>query len=110
LPPVEYTCSRPNMQDTVEAIDTASLENLPIGADGTAYQWIDLDSKDISGILSKQADDWWCKRNISRLSEHPVEFLPLEKVTNLILILINKAIFFSPLQSCMYPRIIMGEI
>lgn len=84
LPPVEYTYSKPIVQDTVEEVDSASLENLPIGVDGAAYQWTDLHSEGIPGILTEQAGSWWYKRNISPISDivSAVEFTPLEKVAS----------------------------
>lgn len=84
LPPVEYTYSQPIAQDTVEEVDSLSLENLPIGVDGAAYQWTDLHSEGIPGIITEQADSWWYKCNISPISdsERPVQFTPLERVTS----------------------------
>ncbi len=84
LPPVEFTYSQPIVQDTVEEVESSSLENLPIGVDGAAYQWTDLHSEGIPGILSEQADSWWYKRNISPISgsERRVEFTPLEQVAS----------------------------
>ena len=64
------------MQD----VDAESLENLPIGLDGTVYQWVDLDGEGIPGILTEQAGGWFYKRNLSPISEQPVEFAPLERV------------------------------
>ncbi|MGH8655956.1 MAG: SpvB/TcaC N-terminal domain-containing protein, partial [Gammaproteobacteria bacterium] len=80
LPPVEYEYTQPIVQDTVQEVDAASLENLPIGVDGTAYQWTDLHGEGIPGILTEQAGAWFYKRNISLISKRPVEFAPLERV------------------------------
>ena len=80
LPPVEYEYTQPIVQDTVQDVDAESLENLPIGLDGTVYQWTDLHGEGIPGILTEQADAWFYKRNISPISERPVEFAPLERV------------------------------
>ena len=80
LPPVEYKYTQAIVQDTVQEVDAASLENLPIGVDGTAYQWTDLHGEGIPGILTEQADAWFYKRNLSPISERPVEFAPLERV------------------------------
>ncbi len=80
LPPVEYEYSQPIVQDTVEDIDPASLENLPVGMDGTGYQWTDLHGEGIPGILAEQAGAWFYKRNVSPISERPVEFAPVELV------------------------------
>src|SRR6266480_256327 len=80
LPPVEFEYTQPIVQDAVEEMDPASLENLPIGVDGSRYQWTDLHGEGIPGILTEQASCWFYKRNISPISEHSVEFAPLERV------------------------------
>jgi len=80
LPPVEYEYTQPIVRDTVEDVDPASLENLPIGVDGANYQWTDLHGEGIPGILTEQAGGWFYKRNISPISKRPVEFAPLERV------------------------------
>ena len=80
LPPVEFEYTQPIVQDTVQDVDAASLENLPIGVDGAAYQWTDLHGEGIPGILTEQAGAWFYKRNLSPISERPVEFAPLERV------------------------------
>lgn len=91
LPPLEFEYSRPIVQKTVEEVDPTSLENLPIGVDGAAYQWTDLHGEGIPGILSEQAGAWFYKRNLSPMSkeyrkrfrsteEKPVLFSPLEQV------------------------------
>lgn len=63
LPPLEFDYSKAAIQDDIREIDTESLENLPIGLDGAAYQWVDLDSEGISGILTQQGDAWFYKPN-----------------------------------------------
>jgi RHS repeat-associated protein len=80
LPPVEFEYTQPLVQDTVEEVDPASLENLPIGVDGASYQWTDLHGEGIPGILTEQAGAWFYKRNLSPISERPVELAPLERV------------------------------
>ncbi|MEK6804180.1 MAG: toxin TcdB middle/C-terminal domain-containing protein [Nitrospirota bacterium] len=65
LPPVEFTYSKPEVQDLVEEVDPESLENLPVGLDGMAYQWTDLHGEGIPGILSEQGGAWFYKRNWS---------------------------------------------
>jgi hypothetical protein len=79
LPPVEFEYSVPAVQDTVHDVDAESLENLPIGVDGTAYRWTDLHGEGIPGILTEQGGAWFYKRNISPISSHAVEFAPLER-------------------------------
>jgi RHS repeat-associated protein len=78
LPPVEFEYSQPVVQDTVEEVDPESLENLPIGLDGSVYQWTDLHGEGIPGILTEQAGAWFYKRNLSPIGKHPVEFAPVE--------------------------------
>lgn len=68
LPPVEFEYSQPVVQETVEEVDNESLENLPIGLDGTVYQWTDLHGEGISGILTEQSGAWYYKRNLSPIS------------------------------------------
>ncbi|MDQ6636058.1 MAG: toxin, partial [Gemmatimonadota bacterium] len=41
MPPVEYEYTKPVVQQTVHDVDAASLQNLPIGVDGAAYEWTD---------------------------------------------------------------------
>ena len=80
LPPIEFKYSKAVIQDQVLDLDPASLENLPAGLDGSTYQWIDLHGEGIPGILTEQAGAWFYKRNLSPISERPVEFAPLERV------------------------------
>jgi hypothetical protein len=68
------------VQDAVEEVDTASLENMPVGVDGGAYQWTDLHGEGIPGILMEQVDAWFYKRNFSPISQRAVEFAPIECV------------------------------
>lgn len=89
LPPVEFEYTEPAVQDAVEEIDPQSLENLPVGLDGSAYRWTDLHGEGIPGILSEQAGAWFYKRNWSPVptklpdgGEEAVKakFAPLEAV------------------------------
>lgn len=81
MPPVEYEYTQPVVQEEVHNVDPESLENLPIGVDGSTYQWVDLHGEGIPGILTEQAGSWFYKRNLSPASKRPVEFSPLESVT-----------------------------
>ena len=88
LPPVEFEYTQPIVQDTVEDVDPASLENLPIGVDGATYQWTDLHGEGIPGILTEQAGAWFYKRNLSPINPRPgnpsahteAKFAPVELV------------------------------
>jgi RHS repeat-associated protein len=68
LPPLEFTYSEATIDETVQDLDSESLENLPYGLDGTKYQWVDLDGEGLSGILTEQGDGWFYKRNLSPIN------------------------------------------
>lgn len=90
LPPLEFTYSEPNIDETVRDVERESLENLPYGLDGTRYQWVDLDGEGLSGILTEQGNGWFYKRNLSPIntvndngSKHiEARFAPVEIVAN----------------------------
>lgn len=64
LPPLEFKYSEVVIDETIREVDSDSLENLPTGLHG-GYQWVDLDSEGIPGILTEQANAWFYKRNLS---------------------------------------------
>ena len=70
LPPTEFeystalTPERLSSHD-VHVVDSKSTDNLPIGVDNAAYQWVDLDGEGIPGILSEVSTEWFYKRNTS---------------------------------------------
>lgn len=57
LPPVEFTYSKVTIDDQVRVLDVGSIESPPEGLDGSFYQWADLDSEGLSGILTEQGGD-----------------------------------------------------
>jgi RHS repeat-associated protein len=69
LPSIEFEYTEPLVQDEVEQVDPVSLENLPIGLDGSAYRWTDLHGEGIPGLLTEQAGAWFYKRNLSPIPE-----------------------------------------
>src|SRR6185436_9028376 len=91
LPPVEFDYTRATIHPEVKEVAAESLENLPMGLDGAAYQWVDLDGEGVSGILTEQAGAWFYKRSLSPLpktngsgtSEVRARFAPLERVASL---------------------------
>jgi RHS repeat-associated protein len=88
LPPLEFTYSEPQIDETVREVDPTSLENLPQGLDGIRYQWVDLDGEGLSGILTEQGDGWFYKRNLSPINavqdngkpHVEANFAPVERV------------------------------
>jgi len=64
LPPLEFEYSKAKIKDEVRHLDAAAAENLPVGIDGSTYQWVDLDGEGVSGILTEQAGAWFYKPNL----------------------------------------------
>ncbi|MCA9468756.1 MAG: hypothetical protein KC643_25410 [Nitrospira sp.] len=88
LPPVEFEYTQPTVQDVIHEVDPESLEHLPVGLDGSTYQWTDLHGEGIPGILTEQGGGWYYKRNLSPLngkeakgtSHVEAKFAPMEAV------------------------------
>lgn len=64
LPKLAFKYTAVRVDETVHEIDQDSIQNLPYGLDGTHYQWVDLDSEGLSGVLTEQAETWFYKRNL----------------------------------------------
>lgn len=64
LPPLQFKYSKAKIKETIDELDAASLGNLPIGFDGSHYQWVDLDGEGVTGILTEQANAWFYKPNL----------------------------------------------
>jgi RHS repeat-associated protein len=73
LPQVEFKYTEVQIDETVHEIDSESLKNLPYGVDGTRYEWVDLDSEGLTGVLTEQADAWYYKRNLGNGTFGPAE-------------------------------------
>jgi RHS repeat-associated protein len=78
LPPVEFAYSKAIIQEDVRELDEGSLENLPVGIDGSTYQWVDLEGEGISGVLTDQADGWFYKPNLGNGRFGPLEVVALK--------------------------------
>jgi hypothetical protein len=63
LPPLAFEYTKAKIQSEVRQLDPTTLLNMPVGVDGSTYQWIDLDGEGIPGVLTKQAGAWHYKRN-----------------------------------------------
>jgi Salmonella virulence plasmid 65kDa B protein len=68
LPPLSFEYSEAIINDEIQTIDAESLQNLPVGADGLQYQWLDLDGEGLQGVLSEKDEGWYYKRNRSPIS------------------------------------------
>jgi RHS repeat-associated protein len=82
LPALDLAYSSPTADGIVHDVDPDSLANLPIGADGNRYRWLDLDGEGIPGILSEQSDGWFYKRNLGSGRFAPAETLPARPSTS----------------------------
>ena len=63
LPPVSFKYSQPVVDGELKFIREDQLENLPVGTQGPGYQWIDLESEGLPGVLSEQFGAWYYKPN-----------------------------------------------
>lgn len=75
LPPLEFSYFKPGFSREVKEITPANMANAPIGLDGREYQWTDLYSEGISGILSEQANGWFYKDNLGNGSFSPAKLV-----------------------------------
>ncbi|MEP6514443.1 MAG: toxin TcdB middle/N-terminal domain-containing protein, partial [Parafilimonas sp.] len=63
LPPFEFSYQELNWNKTVQNVSRENLANEPVGL-SSGYQWTDLWSEGISGILNEQANGWFYKSNL----------------------------------------------
>ena len=62
LPPVSLEVQELAWDRRIHEVSSGSLENDPVGL-GSGYQWVDLWSEGVSGILTEQGAGWFYKRN-----------------------------------------------
>lgn len=74
LPPVEFTF-RERQWDTI--VKNVSTGNTPIGI-GENYQWVDLWSEGISGLLTEQANAWFYQSNAGNAIFTDANLLPVK--------------------------------
>jgi RHS repeat-associated protein len=77
LPPVEFSYFKPGFSKEVKEIPANYLANAPVGIDNRQYQWTDLYSEGISGLLSEQNGGWYYKENLGN-----GEFSPARMVSH----------------------------
>ncbi|WP_274565068.1 SpvB/TcaC N-terminal domain-containing protein [Streptomyces spiramyceticus] len=117
LPPVEFEYTEPLVQEVVEEVDPASLENMPIGLDGSTYRWTDLHGEGIPGILTEQAGAWFYKRNWSPIPQTQTDggkavkacFAPLEAVALKPNVSLNAGAEFMDLAGDGQPDVVVME-
>jgi RHS repeat-associated protein len=59
LPALEFTYSEAKMSNTLYDVDPSMMQNIPSGVDGNNFQWADLYSEGISGILNQNDHAWY---------------------------------------------------
>ncbi len=64
LPAMTYGYQTHAWNSEVKTIDAESLHNLPSGVEGRQYQWVDLYSEGLSGVLTEQAGGLYYKQNL----------------------------------------------
>jgi RHS repeat-associated protein len=64
LPALEFTYSEAVIDETLHEAGPGTLEGLPVGVDGSAYRWVDLDGHGLSGVLTEQAGAWFYKPSL----------------------------------------------
>ena len=64
MPSLDLAYSTVNIDETVRRPDPAGMENLPVGVDGAHFQWLDLESEGLSGILVEQGNAWYYKPSL----------------------------------------------
>ena len=65
----------------VHDLSQETLANLPVGVDGTDYQWVDLDGEGLSGILARQGGAWYYKHNLGEGRFAPPQMLTTQPAT-----------------------------
>ncbi len=75
LPPLDLRYSEAHVDPALHVVDATDLENLPVGTQGLGYQWIDLDSEGLSGVLSEQGGAWFYKPNLGQARFGPVQLV-----------------------------------
>ncbi|MCL2132511.1 MAG: hypothetical protein FWH36_08725, partial [Lentimicrobiaceae bacterium] len=59
LPPLDFTYTQSQPADCFKEVEEHMLRHLPAGIDGQNYQWADLYSEGVSGILTMNNQAWY---------------------------------------------------
>ena len=74
-PAVEFGYTQAVIDEYIYEVDAASLENLPMVADGARYQLVDVDGDGIPGIVTEQAGAWLYKSAVGEAQYGPLRAL-----------------------------------
>jgi RHS repeat-associated protein len=64
LPDMDFQYQQHEWNTTVQDVSPVNLQGAPTGVDNAGYQWTDLFSEGIMGILTEQAGAWYYKYNL----------------------------------------------
>lgn len=64
LPSMTFRYQEHAWNSEIKTVDAGSAHSLPNGVDGQQYQWVDLYSEGLSGILTEQAGGLYYKQNL----------------------------------------------
>jgi RHS repeat-associated protein len=81
LPPLELSYSQAVVGTEVRELSRETLANLPVGVDGTAYQWVDLNGEGLSGVLARQGGAWYYQPNLGEGRFAPPRMLATQPAT-----------------------------
>lgn len=83
-PPLRLKYTSVSVHDSVAVADRDAVANLPAGADGKNWQWVDLNGEGVRGLLTEDDGAWYYKRNVSAYAPDgaapAARFEPLELV------------------------------
>jgi len=75
VPALEFGYSQAVIDPEVQFINAEGLENLPVGLESAKYQWVDLKSEGISGILAETPQAWFYKSNLGNANFAAMELV-----------------------------------
>ncbi|UII33139.1 insecticidal toxin complex protein [Fulvivirga ulvae] len=79
LPGLTFDYQWLSWNTTIREVQDTSLVHAPVGL-SNAYQWVDLFSEGINGILTEQADSWYYKSNLGQDAQGELHFTPAKPV------------------------------
>ncbi len=64
LPPMEFSYQQHEWDTEIKSVSTDDIKNMPIGINGSQYQWTDLYNEGISGVLFEHESALYYKHNL----------------------------------------------
>ncbi|MEL7124161.1 MAG: SpvB/TcaC N-terminal domain-containing protein, partial [Bacteroidota bacterium] len=79
LPKMTFDYQWLNWNTQVKEVEQTQLQGSPIGLNAP-YQWVDLYSEGINGILSEQSQGWFYKNNLGEDQDGKLSFTPSKPI------------------------------